>query len=68
MNTAPTGFCRCCASVVPLVRDEHVGESVCRLCRSYDITRTIRMTPDEWRIQRLHEMADAFESAFEVQS
>ena len=28
----------------------------------------IRMTREEWRLQRLHELADIFEAAFEVKS
>ena len=33
---------------------------------TYDIAQTIRMSREEWRNQRLHEMADAFMDAFEV--
>ena len=60
------GYCNCCATTVPLITDTNLGESTCSLCRSYDIARTIRMTREEWRKQRLHEMADAFMDAFEV--
>jgi hypothetical protein len=34
---------------------------------SYDITQIIRMTREEWRVQRLHDMANIFLEAFEVQ-
>lgn len=33
---------------------------------SYDISRVIRMTREEWRIQSLHDMANIFESAFDA--
>ena len=34
----------------------------------YEITQTIRMSREEWRNQRLHEIADAFMDAFEVRA
>lgn len=34
------GFCHCCGKNVPLLTDEQLGESICKLCRSYDVRRT----------------------------
>jgi hypothetical protein len=49
---------------VPLLTDVELNESVCTVCRSYDVTRdSIRnQTP---RVQ-LHELATIFSDAFEV--
>jgi hypothetical protein len=33
------GYCNCCAKAVVLLHDEELGESICKLCRSYDIRR-----------------------------
>jgi hypothetical protein len=35
---------------------------------NYDVTRTIRLSREELRKQRLHELANIFESAFEVRT
>ena len=68
MSTS-TGFCNCCGMAVELLTDVELNESVCKLCRSYDVTRdTIRNAVPKIT---LHELAIAFESAFdalEVQS
>ena len=49
---------------VPLLTDVDLGESVCTFCHSYDVTR------DSIRNQSpritLHELAVAFESAFDA--
>jgi hypothetical protein len=59
------GYCNCCAANVPLLRDNNLGESICSVCRSYDITR-VRVTREELRLQRLHDLANIFETVFEV--
>jgi len=59
------GYCNCCATNVRLLTDVDLGESVCSVCRSYDVVR-VRLTREELRAQRLHELANIFESAFEV--
>jgi hypothetical protein len=33
------GFCNCCGKNVPLLTDEELGESICKICHSYDVTR-----------------------------
>lgn len=41
-HTAPTllrGFCNCCGREVVLLRDEELGESICRECHSFDVIR-----------------------------
>jgi hypothetical protein len=35
------GFCNCCGTEVTLLTDEELGESVCRVCRSYDVRRLL---------------------------
>jgi hypothetical protein len=63
MSTS-TGYCNCCGMSVPLLTDVELNESICTICRSFDVTRdTIRNT---WPQIRLHELADIFEAAFEV--
>jgi hypothetical protein len=32
-------FCNCCGKQVEILTDEVSGDSICRECRSYDITR-----------------------------
>lgn len=59
------GYCNSCAANVRLLTDMDLGESICSVCRSYDVTR-VRLTREELRAQRLHELANIFESAFEV--
>ena len=62
MSTS-TGYCHCCAMSVSLLTDVELNESICTICRSYDVIRhTIRNTSP--RIT-LHELATAFESAFD---
>jgi hypothetical protein len=57
-----TGYCNCCAMTVSLLTDVDLNESVCTVCRSYDVRRdTIRDTVPKIT---LHEIASAFESAF----
>jgi hypothetical protein len=60
-----TGYCNCCAKAVALLTDVDLNESVCTICRSYDVTRdSIRNAPSgKFSVQ---EMAAVFESAFEV--
>jgi hypothetical protein len=59
-----TGYCHCCAMTVPLLTDVELNESVCTICRSYDVTRdTIRNAVPKIT---LHELASAFESAFDA--
>jgi hypothetical protein len=61
-----TGYCNCCAMPVPLLTDVELNESVCTICRSYDVIRhTIRNNSP--RLQ-LNELAHIFESAFEVRA
>ena len=61
-----TGYCHCCAMIVPLLTDVELNESICQFCRSYDVTRdTIRNSSP--RIT-LHDIADAFMDAFEVRA
>jgi hypothetical protein len=53
---------------VALLTDVELGESICTICRSHDVTRdSIRNAPPrnfDW-----HELASTFESAFnEVQA
>jgi hypothetical protein len=48
-------------TVVPQRSDNHTNQTT-----SYDVTRTIRMSREELRKQRLHEMADIFMDAFEA--
>jgi hypothetical protein len=55
MSLAPT-------ALVPQRTDNNSGTSP---CSSYEFTRTIRMSREELRIQRLHEMAVIFEDAFD---
>jgi len=31
------GFCNCCAKEVPLLTEPETGDSVCKICRSYDV-------------------------------
>jgi hypothetical protein len=63
MSTS-SGYCNCCTMAVPLLTDVELNESVCVVCRSYDVVRdTIRNTSP--RIT-LHDIADAFMDAFEV--
>ena len=63
MSTS-TGYCNCCAAPVVLLTDVALNESVCKICRSYDVRRdTIRNQSP--RIT-LHELATAFESAFDA--
>lgn len=65
MSTS-TGYCNCCAISVPLLTDVDLNESVCTICRSYDVTReTIRNTHPKLT---LHDIADAFMDAFEVRA
>ncbi len=59
-----TGHCNCCDATVTLLTDANLGESVCSVCRSYDVVRTIRVSREALRLQRLHELANIFESAF----
>ena len=33
------GFCNCCGKKVTLLTDVQLGESVCNVCRSYDVRR-----------------------------
>ena len=33
------GHCNCCGKDVQLLTDEELGESVCRVCRSFDVRR-----------------------------
>jgi hypothetical protein len=33
------GYCNCCGCNVPLVHDQEIGESICKICRSYDVVR-----------------------------
>jgi hypothetical protein len=59
-----TGFCHCCAKCVALLTDVQLNESVCTICRSYDVTReTIRNASPR---TTLHELAHIFESAFDA--
>lgn len=61
MSTS-SGYCNCCAMRVPLLTEVETNESVCTVCRSYDVTRdTIRNASP--RLQ-LREIAAAFEAAF----
>ena len=61
MSTS-SGYCNCCSTAVPLLTDVELNESICAICRSYDVVRdTIRNTSP--RIQ-LHDLAIIFESAF----
>jgi hypothetical protein len=63
--SSSTGFCNCCAASVPLLTDVELNESVCTICRSYDVTRdTIRNAPSGKF--NLHLLADAFSEAFEA--
>ena len=61
-----TGHCNCCDATVTLLTDDNLGESICSICRSYDVVRTIRISREALRLQRLHDLANVFESAFEV--
>ena len=63
MSTS-SGFCHCCGKSVQLLTDVELNESVCTICRSYDVTRdTIRNQSP--RIT-LTEIAIAFELAFDA--
>jgi hypothetical protein len=31
------GFCNCCGRDVPLLTEPETGDSVCKICRSYDV-------------------------------
>jgi hypothetical protein len=60
-----TGYCNCCAMSVPLLTDVELNESVCTICRSYDVTRdSIRNAPSGKF--SYHELASIFESAFDA--
>lgn len=42
MDTTPNvikkqGWCNCCGKDVVLLHDTELGESICHLCRSYDV-------------------------------
>jgi hypothetical protein len=63
-----TGHCNCCDATVTLLTDANLGESVCSVCRSYDVVRVVRLTREELRKQRLHEMAELFMDAFEARA
>jgi len=59
-----TGFCHCCGKHVALLTDVELNESICTVCRSFDVTRdTIRNASP---LTTLHELADIFESAFDA--
>lgn len=63
MSTS-SGYCNCCAMSVSLLTDVETNESVCTVCHSSDVVRdTIRNASP--RLQ-LHDLANIFESAFEV--
>jgi hypothetical protein len=51
-------------ATTPLSNDK-VGES-CPVTSGYHIAQTIRLSREELRKQRLHEMADIFMDAFEA--
>jgi transposase-like protein len=65
MNATSTGYCNCCAAEVPLLTTQ-LGGSVCSICRRYDVTsrHIMHTTREEFRSQRLHDLANIFESAF----
>lgn len=64
MSTS-TGYCRCCAMSVPLLTDVDLGESICTVCRSYDVVRdTIRNKPSGKF--SYHDLANVFQSAFDA--
>jgi hypothetical protein len=63
MSTS-TGFCHCCGERVALLTDVEINESICVVCRSYDVTRdSIRNASPR---TTLHELAHIFESAFDA--
>jgi negative regulator of sigma E activity len=63
MSTS-TGYCNCCGKPVVLLTDVELNESVCSVCRSYDVVRdSIRNSSPRLT---LHDIADAFMDAFEV--
>jgi len=31
------GFCNCCGKDVPLLTEPETGDSICKICRSYDV-------------------------------
>ena len=64
MSTS-SGFCHCCGKSVPLLTDVDTDESVCTICRSYDVTRDSIRNAATPKLQ-LHELANFFESAFDV--
>jgi len=33
------GFCNCCGREAILITDNELGESICSVCRSYDVLR-----------------------------
>ena len=39
MVTERLGFCNCCGKKVILLTDEGLGESICKICHSYDVRR-----------------------------
>jgi hypothetical protein len=41
-RSADQGFCHCCGKKVTLLTDQQLGESICAVCHSYDVTRNKR--------------------------
>jgi hypothetical protein len=59
-----TGFCNCCGKSVPLLTDVETKDSICLVCRSFDVRRdSIRNQSPRLTLQ---DIANAFMDAFGV--